>query len=147
MSWFCHKNVMSVYLFSGLFLFTTFCKHCGELSPSSSQVGTHPMWVVTLVLCSRVVRSATSAISNLTQYSWSHVDFDRWLKVPCRFYALPCKVAVQWGCRAAAFLLDHVRGEALDAITRLPKDEHGLREHRKKGGKSLILGDILRFEN
>ena len=33
---------MSMYLFSGLFLFTTFCKHCGESSPSSRQVGTHP---------------------------------------------------------------------------------------------------------
>ena len=33
---------MSVYPFFGLFLFTTFCKHCGKSSPSSRQVGTHP---------------------------------------------------------------------------------------------------------
>ena len=62
MSELCHKNVTDMYLFFGLLLFTSLCKHCGELSSSSRQVNNHPIYTYVPQVLNNVLKDDRRAI-------------------------------------------------------------------------------------
>ena len=141
MSELCHKNFTCMYLFFGLLLFTSLCKHFGELSSSSRQVSNHPidrymysLQGITRVLCKYRQARQTDCL----------IPFLLWVKSSNQSAWLGCVYTVLWWCRDGLFVWrtrgrDSERGGGDRPVTS-PPALAGAESAQRGAGSGLTTG-------